>query len=233
MTDAPSPDSLTTRIREGFDRIAHVQRANLWTAAGKVGLNPAQAQVLGLLARRPAGMRQKDIAAHLAVSGPSIADTIAALMRKALVSRAPDPSDARAAIVRATAEGLRLGHEVTECTSQLDLALAALPEAALEQLLMAQVHIIRHLQEAGAIPLQRMCVTCCHFRPHAHPHADKPHHCAFVDAAIGSRDLRLDCGEHKPADPVVQAATWTTFTKGSPTLQAQPSTREGKHHHEN
>lgn len=224
MKHALSPDSLTIRIREGFDRIAHIQRANLWTAAGQVGLNHTQAQVLGLLARRSAGMRQKDIAAHLAVSGPSIADTVAALMRKALVSRARDPSDARAAIIRATAEGLRLGHAIAAYTSQLDLALVSLPEAAQEQLLMAQVHIIRHLQGAGAIPLQRMCVTCRHFRPHAHPHAAKPHHCAFVDAAIGGRDLRLDCGEHEVADPVVQAATWTTFSKGSPALQAQQST---------
>ena len=121
--------------------------------------------------------------------------------------RAPDPSDARAAIIRTTAEGLRLGHEIAAYTSQFDLALASLPEAAQEQLLMSQIHIIRHLQEAGAIPLQRMCATCRHFRPHAHPHAAMPHHCAFVDAAIGGRDLRLDCGEHEAAGPVIQAAT--------------------------
>jgi len=224
MTNAFSPDALTTRIREGFDRIAHVQRADLWAAAGEVGLNPTQAQVLGLLARRPTGMRQKNIAAHLAVSGPSIADTVAALLRKALVSRVPDPSDARAAIIRTTAKGLSLGSRIAEYSSQIDDALASLPEAAQEQLLVAQLSIIRHLQEAGSIPLQRMCLSCRHFQPHAYPQAAKPHHCAFVNAAIGGRDLRLDCGEHEAADPVVQAATWTTFTKGSPPLQAKPST---------
>jgi DNA-binding MarR family transcriptional regulator len=223
MTHTLSPDLLTTRVREGFDRIAHVQRADLWAAAGEVGLNPTQAQVLGLLARRPGGLRQKEIAVHLAISGPSIADTVAALLRKALVSRVPDPSDARAAIVRTTAKGLSLGNRIAEYSSQLDDALASLPQAAQEQLLVTQVSIIRHLQEAGSIPLQRMCLSCRHFRPHAHQHAAKPHHCAFVDAAIGDRDLRLDCGEHEAADPVVQAATWMAFVKGPPPLQAKPS----------
>lgn len=211
------------RLREGFDRIAFVLRADLWTAASEAGLNPSQAQVLGLLANRPAGLRPKEIAAHLAVSPASIADTLSALTRKGLVRRNADPSDARAAIMRSTPAGLRLGAKIARAGSQVADALAALSPAAQEELLLTQIALIRQLQIAGAIPLQRMCVSCRHFRSHAHPHAAKPHHCAFVNAAIGGRDLRLDCGEHEAADPVIQAATWTTFAKGSATLQA-PST---------
>lgn len=224
MDHASASDPLITRLREGFDRIAFVLRADLWAAAGDGGLNPAQAQVLGLLAGRPAGLRPKEIAAHLAVSAASTADTLGALVRKGLVRRDPDPGDARAAIMRATREGRRLGQRIVRSTSQVATALAALPPAAQEELLLTQIALIRQLQVAGAIPLQRMCPSCRHFRPNAHPRAARPHHCAFVNAAIGSRDLRLDCGEHEAADPVVQAATWTTFAKGSPTLQAQPST---------
>jgi DNA-binding MarR family transcriptional regulator len=224
MDHASASDTLIVRLREGLDRIAFVLRADLWTAAGDVGLNPAQAQVVGLLADRPAGLRPKEIAAHLAVSAASIADTLSALIRKGLVRRDPDPSDARAAIVRATPDGLRLGAEIAQATSRVADALAALPLAAQEELLRTQIALIRQLQIAGAIPVQRMCVSCRYFQPHAHPHAAKPHHCAFVDAAIGSRDLRIDCGEHEVADPVVQAATWKTLTKGSPPLRARPST---------
>ena len=224
MDHASASDPLIVRLHEGFDRIAFVLRADLWTAAGEAGLNPAQAQVLGLLAGRPAGLRPKEIAAHLAVSSASIADTLSALVRKGLLRRDADPSDARAAIVRATGDGLRVGAEIAEAASRVGSALAALPHAAQEELLLTQVALIRQLQVAGAIPLQRMCVSCRHFRPHAHPGTAKPHHCAFVNAAIRDRDLRLDCGEHEVADPVVQAATWATFAKGSPPLQAQPST---------
>lgn len=222
MDHASTPDPLIARLREGFDRIAFVLRSDLWATAGGAGLNPAQAQVLNLLASRPAGLRPKEIAAHLAVSAPSIADTLGALVRKGLVRRDADPGDARAALMRATPEGLGLGTEIGRAGSQVAVALEALPAATLEALLHAQISLIRQLQIAGAIPLQRMCVSCRHFRPHAHPHAAEPYHCAFVNAAIGDRELRLDCGDHQPADPVVQAATWTTFAKGSPPLQAPP-----------
>ncbi|MGE0152056.1 MAG: MarR family winged helix-turn-helix transcriptional regulator [Reyranellaceae bacterium] len=223
MDHASPSDPLVVRLREGFDRIAFVLRADLWTAAGEAGLNPSQAQVLGLLAGRPAGLRPKEIAAHLAVSAASIADTLAALLRKGLVSRDPDPADARAALVRATADGRDLGAQIARAASRVAAALAALPPAAQEELLRTQIALIRQLQMAGAIPLQRMCVSCRHFRPHAHPRAARPHHCAFIDAAIGGRDLRLDCGEHEAADPAAQAAAWTAFATASPIRQARPA----------
>jgi DNA-binding MarR family transcriptional regulator len=223
MDRASQSDPLIRRLREGFNRIALVLRTELWAAAGDAGLNPTQAQVLSLLSSQPVGLRPKEIAAHLGVSAPSVADTLGALVRKGLVQRDPDPGDARAAIMRATHDGVRLGGEIDQAASEFAGALAKLSPAAQEELLQTQIALIRQLQVAGAIPLQRMCVSCRYFRPHAHPHAAKPHHCAFVDAAIGGRDLRLDCGEHEAADPAVQAATWTTFAKGSPPLQAQPS----------
>ncbi len=220
MDRATSPDSLTIRLREGFERIALVLRADQWAASGATGLNPTQAQVPSLLAGRPAGLRAKDVAAHLAVSAPTIADTITALERKRLVSRSSDPTDARAMLVYVTEDGRRIGHAVAKGTSQVSAALARLTPTEQDDLLRAQVKIIRSLQQAGAIPEQRMCVSCRHFQPNAYPGSAQPHHCAFVNAAIGDRDLRLDCGEHEAADPVVQSANWTVFDTRQPPLQA-------------
>ncbi|MEJ5022973.1 MarR family winged helix-turn-helix transcriptional regulator [Ochrobactrum vermis] len=223
MEHSDIPESLLERLRDGFDRIALVLRSDLWSAASAAGLNAAQAQVLGLLANRPFGLRPKEIAAHLAVTPASIADTVSALKRKGLVKRESDPVDARAAIVTATPNGLRLGVDIATSESKLADAIAGLSPTMQEELLLTQIALIRQLQNAGAIPLQRMCVSCRHFRPHAHPDRAKPHHCAFVDAAIDGRELRLDCSEHEAAAPDVQAATWTSFAKGSPSPQAQPS----------
>jgi len=222
MEHDPPADPLVSRLRDGLDRIAFVLRAELWAVASEAGLNPVQAQVLGLLAGRPAGLRPKEIAAHLGISAASIADTLAALVRKGLLRRDADASDLRAVIMRLTPDGIALNAALARSSSAVGQALSALPATAQEALLRTQIMLIRQLQDAGAIPLQRMCVTCRHFRPQAHPDAARPHHCAFVDAAIGGRDLRLDCGEHEAADPAGQAATWTAFAKGSPPLQAQP-----------
>lgn len=222
MDHAADPDPVLIRLREGFERVALVLRADLWAAAGDAGLNPAQTQVLALLAARPAGLRSKEIAAHLAVTAPSMADTLSALERKGYVTRAPDPADARAVIARLTEDGQALGRTLASATSQVMSALAGLSPREQADLLLTQIKLIRTLQLAGAIPLQRMCVSCRHFRPNAHRDVAQPHHCAFVNAPIGSRDLRLDCGEHEAADPDVQAATWTSFVDGSPPLRAQP-----------
>lgn len=221
MEHAEAPDIVATRLRDGLEKIALVLRSDLWAASGAEGLNPTQAQALALLAGRPDGLRAKDIAAHMAVSPPTIADTLAALERKGLVTRAPDPEDSRALRVRLTEEGQKVGSALAQAESHVATALAQLSPTQQSDLLTAQVTIIRSLQLAGAIPEQRMCVSCRHFRPNAYTGAAQPHHCAFVNAAIGDRDLRLDCGEHEAADPAVQSANWTAFDKRRPPLQAQ------------
>ncbi|MCA3271460.1 MAG: MarR family transcriptional regulator [Roseomonas sp.] len=211
-------------MREGFERIALVLRSDLWMASGKAGLNPTQAQALALLAERAGGLRAKEIAAHLAVSPPTIADTLAALERKGLVARAPDPADARAMRVMLTDEGQKVGRALAQSKSQVTTALAMLSPDQQADLLLSQIRIIRSLQLAGAIPEQRICVSCRHFRPNAYPGAAQPHHCAFVNAAIGDRDLRLDCGEHEAADPSIQSANWMAFDTARPPFQATPDT---------
>lgn len=211
MEHAYDPDAVTTRLREGLERVALVLRSDLWTAAGAAGLNPTQAQVLALLAGRAEGLRARHIAAHLAVSPPSVADTLAALERKGLVLRAPDREDARATRVMLTEDGGRVGRTLAQARSKVTAALAELSPAQQSALLLAQIRIIRSLQQAGAIPEQRMCVSCRHFRPNAHPGAAQPHHCAFVDAPIGARDLRLDCAEHDPLEPSAQTKVWAAF----------------------
>ncbi len=220
MSKADSPEPVLTRLREGFERIALVLRADLWSAAGDAGLNPTQAQVLALLAARSSGLRPREIADHLAVSAPSIADTLSALERKGLLVRSRDPSDARAVIVRLSDAGRAVGGSVAAAASQVTAALATLSPVEQADLLMTQVKLIRTLQQAGAIPPQRMCVSCRHFRPNAHRHHAQPHHCAFVNAPIGDRDLRLDCGDHEAADPTVQSANWTEFSGDGRNLQA-------------
>jgi hypothetical protein len=95
--------------------------------------------------------------------------------------------------------------------SELDRALATLSRAEQTALLGSVVKIIRALQTAGAIAPQRLCVSCSHFRPHAHAEAEAPYHCALTDSAFGAAALRLDCPEHVAAPPERQAEMWRVF----------------------
>ncbi|CAD5253071.1 MarR family transcriptional regulator [Bosea sp. 62] len=212
-----SSEPLPQRLREGLERLASVLKADQWSAANAVSLNPTQAHVLSFLAGRgKAGLRVRAIAEHLGVTQPTATDSIAALERKGLVTKGPDASDARAVAVRVTEAGRDAVKAIGLSTTATNTALAGLSAAEQADLLLLVVKLIRSLQLAGALPEQRACVTCRHFRPKAHPGTDMPHHCAFVNAAFGTRHLRLDCGEHETAEPSAQAATWRDFTASAP-----------------
>ncbi|MCU0818250.1 MAG: MarR family transcriptional regulator [Beijerinckiaceae bacterium] len=218
-----SHSPLSLRLRDGLERIAAVIRADQWSSAHALGLTPTQVNILALLAGRNDAVRVKDIAHHLGVSAPTATDSIAALERKGLVAKAGIAGDARAVAIVIQPEGRAMLQAVGLAASASGAALAALPEADQTRLLGLLVTLIRHLQQAGALPAQRLCVTCRHFRPNVYPDAENPHHCAFVNAAFGNRDLRLDCGEHETADPALQAATWMAFTTGTASLQTPPA----------
>jgi len=218
---------LPARILEGLERIATAMRADDWTGARAAGVNPTQFAILAALEGRPAGLGVKALALWLGVSQPTATDSILALERKGLVDKRPDPGDGRSVRIVITQAGRAVTAAGADAPRAVEQAAATLAETDQQQLLLLIVAMIRQLQERDAIPIQRMCVSCRHFRPYAHADAARPHHCTFVDAAFGQQDLRIDCREHETADPSVRAATWATFQKDHPsTLQAIKETRK-------
>ncbi|WP_244644424.1 MarR family winged helix-turn-helix transcriptional regulator [Azorhizobium oxalatiphilum] len=195
-------------------------RADDWSRAKAVQLNPTQYAILVHLQGRPSGLGIKDIAFQLGVSQPTTTDSVAALERKGLVVRHTDLADRRAVHVRLTADAETALQAARSVPGHAHEAVAALDRAGQEKLLLLLIAMIRQLQETGAIPIQRMCASCRHFRPFVHADAARPHHCTFVDASFGQQDLRIECREHEAAAPASRAATWDAFAKGIQTLQA-------------
>ncbi|MFD2265010.1 MarR family winged helix-turn-helix transcriptional regulator [Lacibacterium aquatile] len=205
---------LSSRIADGLSRVASAMRADEWSAAEAVDLTPTQLTILGYLAgRETMGARVKEIAAHLGTSQPTATDSINALERKAYVAKLASPTDKRSVSVLITGGGKAALDQAKAMGGATQDALAMLPAGEKQELLMSLVKVIRNLQEAGAIPLQRMCATCRYFQPNTYPDAGAPHHCAFVNAAFGTPDFRIDCGDHEAADPATRAATWAEFQR--------------------
>jgi DNA-binding MarR family transcriptional regulator len=180
----------------GIAKVGLVLRHHAWQRSLRDGVTPTQAETLVLLAAR-GPQRVGTLARSLGITQPTASDAVAALLRKGLVTRERDPQDGRAARIVLTAEGSELAARGTEWPDVLLGAVDALPAEDRAALLRGLSAVIRELQERGEIPVQRMCVSCRYFRPHAHPDAERPHHCAFVDAAFGDRALRLDCRDHE------------------------------------
>jgi DNA-binding MarR family transcriptional regulator len=214
METPDNPTLISHRLREAFARVATVMRIDDWERAKRAGINPTQLAILELLEGREGGLGVKEIAAHLGVSQPTATDSINALVRKGAVEKRAVAGDGRAVAILLTSEGRALlaGDATLEGTT--GQAVDALGAAEQERLLLSLIRMIREFQEAGAIPIQRMCTSCQYFAPFAHPGAARPHHCRFVDAAFGQRELRIDCRDHQTADPASRAATWEAFQAG-------------------
>jgi DNA-binding MarR family transcriptional regulator len=188
----------------GLGQIAAFMRMAGWREAEPLGLTPTQTACLSQLAGRGA-CRITLLAKLLGVTQPTASDAIAALERKALVERRPDPGDGRATCVHLTAAGAELARRTSRPPAALTRALRTLSDGERAGVRRALSKTILSLQRQGAIEPQRLCLTCRFFRPYVHSDAEKPHHCAFVDAPFGDASLRLDCGDHEEAGPGEEA----------------------------
>lgn len=208
--------ALSERLLVALSKLGLALRSNERETAGEKGLSPTQGQILALLRARGAPLRLNEIAKSLGVTAPTASDSVRALEEKALVKKERDPADARAIAIRLTSQGSRAGARTLGWPDFLLEAADGLDALEQEALLVSLLKMIRALQERGRIPLSRMCVDCVHFRPHAHDDAERPHHCALVDAPFGPRALRLDCPDHERADDDGRSARWARFSLTRP-----------------
>lgn len=194
----------------GLSRIAVFLRSQDWMRAEQSELTATQGQILTHIAARGPS-RVGSIAESLAVAQPTATTAIGALVRKGLMVKRADPADARAALLHLTGVGKKKAREISGWPEALLAAMDELDECEQAALLRSLTTIIRSLQRQRAIPVQRMCATCTHFRPNVHDDPEAPHHCAFVNAAFGDAKLRLDCGDHEALPDERAAAVWRRF----------------------
>lgn len=187
--------SPSTQLANGLSKLGLYLRSSAWQAAGGEGLTPTQAQALVLIDQR-GPLRVGALAELMAVRQPTVTEAVNRLCDKGLLRKQADPADQRATRLLLTAAGRRQARARGEWPDALLGALESLDAEEQAALLRALSKIIEILLLRGEIPPQRMCVSCRYFRPQVHAGA-RPHHCDFVDAAFGDRELRLDCGDHE------------------------------------
>lgn len=204
--DAPPLDG---RIATGLHKLGLALKHQEWSQANEHGLSPTQGQILALLATDD-GLTASEVGSRLGIGLPTISEAVTTLAAKGLVKRTPDERHPRARLLRLTPAGRRLSAQTRAWPEFLTQAVGALSPVEQATLLTALMKMIRTLQEQGQIPVQHMCVTCTHFRPHVQA-GETPHHCAFVDAPMRASHLRLDCADHQPAATEAQRLHWARF----------------------
>ncbi len=207
--------TLGARLIVGLSKIGLAMKSQAWSRAPAEGVTPTQAQILVVLRDRAEGARLSTIAETLGITAPTASEAVASLVAKKLVIRGRDKEDARAARFRLSRGGTKVAARVGAWPDFLQKAVGTLDIAEQTTFLRALVKMIRALQEAGDIPVQRMCVDCRFFRPHAHRDPQRPHHCAFVDAPFGEHHIRIDCADHEAAANEQRNHQWARWLAGA------------------
>jgi DNA-binding MarR family transcriptional regulator len=213
---AAENESGSLRVVVGLSKISLALRNQAWQQAEDLNLTPTQGQILSFLkARTSLPSRLTDVAEGLGVTVQTASVAIAALLKKGLLRKQKHPDDARAMALYLTAEGERIAQLAALWPDFLLAAVESLTLTEQDIFLRALVKMIRILQDQGQISVSRMCTTCRYFRPGVHPEPRAPHHCNFVDAAFGDRQLRFDCAEHESAPIAVQDQLWSQFLESA------------------
>jgi len=188
------------KIVASLERLSQVFRLLLREEAQKRGLSPIQAQFLVHLLFHDVELRRVGrLAEEFGLTRATVSDAVGSLEEKGLIQRDPWPEDRRVVTLHLTPAGEKLAAELSTWDNIVKEHLTASSPEEKEVVMRFLMRLIASLQEAGAITVARMCVTCRFFRWDAHPGSDSPHHCALLDAPLAGSDLRVDCPEHELA----------------------------------
>lgn len=189
------------KIVVALERIAEAFRVLLWNEGKAAGLSPLQVQLLIFVLHHPDEEKRKvgRLAAEFNLTKPTVSDAVKALLAKGLAEKIPDPADQRSFSLALTLEGEALARRASHFSAEIQMPIEQLPADEQSGLLLHLLSIIRHLNQAGIITVQRMCFNCAHYRPGHDGHA---HFCQLLNTPLQASELRVDCPEHEAADPI-------------------------------
>ena len=128
------------------------------SSVGATGPTPRQYEVLHVVANNE-GLSQTDLVRHTGIDRSTLADMIARMMKKGLLSRKRTKEDARANAVSITAAGKRMLTSANAKVAKAEKgALAVLPktqQAAFMKSLRAYAEALDKMDEAAAAPAKR------------------------------------------------------------------------------
>jgi len=187
--------STESKIIASLERISQAFRVLLWNESKEHGLSPIQIQVLIFLLHHSAEKRKVTyLADEFNMTKATISDTIKTLEQKELIKKDYEPQDTRSYIIQLTKKGKAIANDTSLFTEQLQVPIDKLHPDDKENLLLSLIGIIQHLNKAEVITIQRMCLTCSHYKKAEN---GSLHFCKLLNQNLTAKDLRIDCPEHQ------------------------------------
>ncbi len=184
------------KIVVALERIAEAFRVLLWNEGKAAGLSPLQVQLLIFLLHHTDEEKRKvgRLAAEFNMTKPTVSDAVKALVAKGLAKKIPDPVDHRSFSLALSPDGEDYARRASHFSSEIQAPIELLSHDEQAELLLHLLGIIRHLNRAGVITIQRMCFNCAHYRQN---YDHSAHFCQLMNIPLLVSELRVDCPEHE------------------------------------
>ncbi len=186
--------STESKIVASLERISQAFRVLLWQESMAFSLSPIQVQILIFLLYHSSDKRTVSyLAEELNVTKATISDAIKSLDSKKLIKKTVNPGDTRSYIIHLTTRGKEIAGRTSLFTRELHEPLNNWSTEEKNSMLLNLLDIIRHLNKAGVITVQRMCANCTYYQSGE----GRQHYCSLLNQNLSVADLRIDCPEHQ------------------------------------
>lgn len=191
--------SIESKIVCSLERVSQAFRVLLWNESKEYSLSPIQVQVLiFLLTHSDEKHKVSYLADEFNMTKATLSETVKTLEHKELIYKVFEPYDSRSYIIHLTKKGRVIAEKSSVFSEQIQVPIDKLSSGDKERLLLSLLDIIRHLNKARIITIQRMCYTCHYYESNA---KGQDHFCRLMNIKLSEIDLRIDCPEHKLLSP--------------------------------
>lgn len=192
-------NNIEGKIITALERISESFRVLLWNESKQHGLSPIQVQILIFLSFHEDEKRKVSyLADEFNMTKATVSDTIKTLEKKGLILKEYAPNDTRSYFINLTSKGQKTSNQIANFTQELQHPISKLDDQAQKDMLQYLLGIIKHLNKANIITVQRMCFSCSYYQK-----KENQHFCKLLNQQLQSSDIRVDCPEHQQQIGVV------------------------------
>jgi DNA-binding MarR family transcriptional regulator len=183
----------SSKIVASLERIAQAFRVLLWQESKAHALTPIQVQMLIFLLHHSEEKRKVSyIAREFNMTKATVSDTVKTLVQKNLITKEFEPYDTRSYVIHLTNAGKDIAEKTSLFSGEIHAPVERLSQVDREILLKSLLDVIKHLNKAGIITIQRMCMTCIYYESSG----KNRHFCKLLNQKLHVSELRIDCPDH-------------------------------------
>lgn len=179
------------KIVAALERISHAFKVMQLKEGKERNLSPIQMQILMFTHFHHEQLCTVSyLAREFDITKATISDAVKVLIQKGLAEKTMDDMDSRSYYIKPTLAGKQEIKAMESFGAPVLQSLENISDSEKKDLLHSLLQVIKYLNKAGVITIQRSCHNCKFYE-----YRSTGHHCNLLKADLEDTDIRLDCPE--------------------------------------